>query len=98
MSVFTELNAPSLPPWEWKTHAGWGISDSEAVFYYARPRYESSFSPGFRMHQVSIPVWLLAVFCLAWPVTSFLVRRRRRGRGFAVETKTAGDPVTASGS
>src|SRR5687768_13919676 len=29
---------------------------------------------------LSLPLWLLAAVCLAWPVTSLLVRRRRRGR------------------
>src|SRR5687768_3231902 len=33
---------------------------------------------------IQLPLWLLAFLCLAWPVTSFLVRRRRRGRGFEV--------------
>ena len=33
-----------------------------------------------------VPLWLLAFLCLAWPVTSLLLaRRRRKGRGFAVE-------------
>ena len=35
---------------------------------------------------VVIPLWLLAFLCLAWPVTSFLLARRRRGRGFPVES------------
>jgi hypothetical protein len=35
---------------------------------------------------VSLPLWLLAFLCLAWPVTSFVIARRRRGtRGFEVE-------------
>ena len=35
---------------------------------------------------VSIPLWLLAAICLAWPVTSLLLARRRgKGRGFEVE-------------
>ena len=35
---------------------------------------------------LSIPLWLLAFLCLAWPVTSFVIaRRRRRTRGFEVE-------------
>jgi hypothetical protein len=34
---------------------------------------------------LKFPLWLLAFLCLAWPVTSFLLSRRRRGRGFAVE-------------
>jgi hypothetical protein len=37
----------------------------------------------------SVPFWLLAAVCLPWPVTSFLVRRRRRGRGFEVEARGA---------
>jgi hypothetical protein len=39
-------------------------------------------------YQLNIPLWLLAFLCLAWPVTSFVVaRRRRRTRGFEVEAK-----------
>jgi hypothetical protein len=37
---------------------------------------------------ISFPLWLLAFLCLAWPVTSFVIARRRRGtRGFEVEAK-----------
>jgi hypothetical protein len=37
-----------------------------------------------------LPLWLLAFLCLAWPVTSFLIaRRKRKGRGFEVEAKAA---------
>src|SRR5687768_12883738 len=28
---------------------------------------------------IEVPLWLLAVLCLAWPVTSFVIARRRRG-------------------
>ncbi len=39
---------------------------------------------------VSVPLWLLAAVCLAWPVTSFIVaRRRRRGRGFEVQAEVS---------
>jgi hypothetical protein len=39
-----------------------------------------------QVYHFSIPLWLLAVLCLAWPVTSFVIARRRRGtRGFEVE-------------
>src|SRR5688500_15755898 len=35
---------------------------------------------------VTVPLWLLAAVCLAWPVTSLLLAsRRRKARGFAVE-------------
>jgi hypothetical protein len=40
---------------------------------------------------IAIPLWLLAAVCLVWPVTSFITERRRRGRGFEVETKATGD-------
>ena len=33
---------------------------------------------------VTFPLWLLAAVCLAWPTTSFLLARRRQGRGFEV--------------
>jgi hypothetical protein len=37
-------------------------------------------------YDLDVPLWLLSVICLAWPVTSLLLaRRRRKGRGFAVE-------------
>ena len=50
----------------------------------------------FTMTTVELPLWLLAAICLAWPVTSFLVRRRR-GRGFEVEAK-GGGAVSAADS
>jgi hypothetical protein len=35
-----------------------------------------------------LPLWLLAAICLAWPVTSLLLtRRRRKGRGFEIEVR-----------
>jgi hypothetical protein len=37
---------------------------------------------------IEMPLWLLASICLVWPVTSFIIaRRRRKGRGFEVEAK-----------
>ena len=30
------------------------------------------------------PIWFLAFLCLAWPVTSFIIHRRRNKRGFPV--------------
>ena len=41
---------------------------------------------------IAVPLWLLAFLCLAWPVTSFiLARRRRKGRGFEVQTADTAD-------
>src|SRR5687768_359167 len=44
---------------------------------------------------ITIPLWLLAVVCLAWPVTSFLLARRRRGRGFEVEAHPRSEVIDA---
>ena len=42
---------------------------------------------------LTIPLWLLAFLCLAWPVTSFVIARRRRGtRGFEVEPSQRTEP------
>src|SRR5688500_15156224 len=46
-----------------------------------------------KVTEVTSPLWLIAAVCLGWPVTSLVVRRRRRGRGFEVEGKVAGDPA-----
>jgi hypothetical protein len=41
------------------------------------------------------PFWLFALWCLAWPVASLLLaRRRRRGRGFEVEGLGRSVPLT----
>src|SRR5687768_15383636 len=62
------------------------------------PTYVGAEAPWFT-HYASRPLWLLAAVCLAWPVTSYLVRRRRRGRGFEVEAAgvSAADPPDAAG-
>ena len=36
------------------------------------------------VYVLDIPLWLLAFLCLAWPVTSFIIHRRRHKRGFPV--------------
>ena len=38
---------------------------------------------------LTIPLWLLAAVCLAWPVTSLILHRRRQKRGFPVESKAS---------
>jgi hypothetical protein len=40
-----------------------------------------------RMVRAELPLWLLAAICLAWPVTSFILARRRHKRGFPIEPK-----------
>ncbi len=50
--------------------------------------YFTSTSPGYSgwtAAYVTFPLWLLAAVCLAWPITSFVLERRRRGGGFEVE-------------
>ena len=53
------------------------------------PTVEYSSRPWYRRLKVGIPLWLLAAICLAWPVTSFIVARRKRRRGFPVEPASA---------
>jgi hypothetical protein len=54
--------------------------------YSARPFFERFTVSGWASTTLHLPLWLLAAICLAWPVTSLLLaRRRRKGRGFAVE-------------
>jgi hypothetical protein len=55
--------------------------------YGVRPYSVWYFDPQFRVTEVSLPLWLLAAICLAWPVTSFILARRKRKRGFPVEPK-----------
>ena len=45
---------------------------------------------------VSLPLWLPCVICLAWPVTSFIIARRRHKRGFPVEPKGGGESVSTT--
>ena len=44
---------------------------------------------GIPVTVITLPLWLLAFLCLAWPVISFVIaRRRRRWRGFEVEVRS----------
>jgi hypothetical protein len=48
-------------------------------------------APTFKGTYWDCPLWIPLVLLLAWPVTSLLLtRRRRKGRGFAVEANAAG--------
>jgi hypothetical protein len=72
------------------THLDWGRqqpSDSPGRVYFFETH--SFVDPiGGSARRLSIGIWLLAFLCLAWPVTSFVIARRRRGtRGFEVEAK-----------
>jgi hypothetical protein len=49
-------------------------------------------------YYVSCPLWLLAFLCLAWPVTSFILARRRHKRGFPVEPVAGGEAVSPPAS
>ena len=74
------------------------LGDEESLVKDALVPSVSDRLVGFRDTLVTIPLWLLVVICLAWPVTSFIVARRRgKGRGFEVEAK-AGDAVSPSDS
>jgi hypothetical protein len=58
--------------------------EAPGAFYVAREQY----GPEWISYVVRLPLWLLCAICLAWPVTSFVIaRRRRKGRGFEVEAR-----------
>ena len=48
------------------------------------------------IYHVHVPLWMVALLCLAWPVMSFVMRKRRR-RGFEVEARTSNiEPPTSN--
>src|SRR5688572_16630739 len=52
---------------------------------------------GFAYTAYTLPLWLLASLCLAWPVTSFILARwRGKGRGFAVEPAADATPPAST--
>jgi len=64
-------------------------------FRNIRPVYKllPSFQRGIDQLDATLPLWLPAVACLAWPATSFVVRRRKRKRGFSIDpAASAADP------
>jgi hypothetical protein len=80
-----ELGFRSAPrPGDWSP---WGIIDTGTLWLGISVEAED-----FSVSAYRIPLWLLAAVCLAWPVTSFVVRRRRRGRGFEVEANADAAP------
>jgi hypothetical protein len=70
---------------------GWGFRLHRA---YEFDEFSSPFAAFFRDRTdgeayVFIPLWLLAAVCLAWPVSSFILHRRRQKRGFPVEPRAS---------
>ena len=50
--------------------------------------YHSISNPnGYKYRGIGAPLWLIAFLALAWPVTSFILARRKPKRGFPVEPK-----------
>jgi hypothetical protein len=39
---------------------------------------------GYWSYWVCAPMWMISLICLAWPVSSFIIARRRHKRGFPV--------------
>ena len=58
------------------------------------PRFSRGPFGPFVLTSVRLPLWLLAAICLAWPVTSFIIHRRRHKRGFPIEPKGGGETVS----
>ena len=48
------------------------------------PHYEKMRLPGATYTLFNVPLWMVISLCLAWPVTSFIITRRRLKRGFPV--------------
>ena|SRR5687768_9811210 len=83
--------------------AGFNL-EAGPVQYGLRPRHHwwPEFSrfvdPGWVSTSLLVPLWLLAFLCLAWPVTSFIVARRKRRRGFPVEPTHAEEMAKTQGA
>ena len=74
--------------WE---HAGFGVTDHPWEMGNA-----TNTNAG-KTTLVMLPHWLLVVLCLAWPVTSFIIARRRGKRGFPViQTEVSGQKSEVS--
>src|SRR5687767_12391167 len=66
----------------------YGVTDGEAERQRPMIAHGSSVGPAGagKIFWVHIPIYCVAFLCLAWPVTSFVIARRRRGlRGFEVQ-------------
>lgn len=64
---------------EYSAQVGRNTFDLNSPYFWPRVTFNSP------TIFADIPLWLLAVLCLAWPVISFIVHRRKRQRGFTVE-------------
>src|SRR5688572_5979491 len=90
INIVTQAPEPSLNnPMQLAVHR---ITERGSLDDALLPSFQHIEWPEFSVatRNAVIPLWLLAAVCLAWPVTSLLVRRRRRGRGFEVEAKGGG--------
>lgn len=73
----------------WKSHVELTYRPVPQPEFPWRPRAARFTAPRHSSVNVGIPLWQLALVCLAWPVTSFF-GRRRQGRGFTVEDEDSG--------
>jgi hypothetical protein len=71
--------AGGVPLWEpaWRR---WLLPGTSSVSFFL----PGGFSQPYTWRALAVPLWLPALLCLAWPLTSLLLARRRRGRGFEV--------------
>lgn len=58
-----------------------------ATLYGTTPTFDDDGMTVF----ITLPLWLVSALCLVWPVTSFMVGRRIRRRGFPVRPAELGD-------
>ena len=78
---FASESRSSGLPW----NAGYLVERSTGFTAFRFPSVTLGGNTDVGTLMVYVPLWLPAVLCLAWPVTSFLLARRRRRRGFPVE-------------
>jgi predicted acyltransferase len=85
VAIFWDATGVPLYPERIEITYGVDILSAFLMFLYF-PSYDEIPDPTAVAVSITIPLWLLAFLCLAWPVTSFVIARRRRGtRGFEVE-------------
>lgn len=76
------MRMPTSPTWGWQNEPNEHPVQWPSALW---PHYDVDGPPWRPVHQIRLPLWLLAAICLAWPVTSFIIARRRRKRGFVIE-------------
>src|SRR5687768_6122480 len=68
--------------WHSRATGEWQWADAAIPAFGHGPPIVSHPPASTTITEIQLPLWLLAFISLAWPVTSFILARRRRKRGF----------------